>query len=318
MSLRKQLFTLILTALLTVLFLLGIYTVFTKRCVDTGSEGMKAKSIELTAYLPFDESSQVARVPSSLKLEGKLPILDGAAALYPIFAAVVQATYPEDSVSFDGTGFAADSALQYRNTRGAYKAIVDGEVDLIFCVDPSEEQLAYAADKGVELVFLPIGREAFVFLVNEKNPIETLTQEQIRGIYSGRYTNWSQVGGADRLIDPLQRNAGSGSQSQMERFMGGEPMKKPLFGFLGGAIGFSFRFYVEDLVTYGGVKMIAVDGVEPSVENVRSGAYPIVTNLYAVYRKGDDSPNLALLLDWLLSEEGQALVEATGYVGVTK
>jgi phosphate transport system substrate-binding protein len=279
---------------------------------------MKAKSIELTAYLPFDESSQVARVPSSLKLEGDLPILDGAAALYPIFAAVVQATYPEDAVRFDGTDFAADSALQYRNTRGAYKAIVDGEVDLIFCVDPSEEQLAYAADKGVELVFLPIGREAFVFLVNEKNPIETLTQEQIRGIYSGRYTNWSQVGGADRLIDPLQRNAGSGSQSQMERFMGGEPMKKPLFGFLGGAIGFSFRFYVEDLVAYGGVKMIAVDGVEPSAENVRSGAYPIVTNLYAVYRKGDDNPNLALLLDWLLSEEGQALVEATGYVGVMK
>ena len=90
MSLRKQLFTLILTALLTVLFLLGIYTVFTKRCVDTGSEGLKAKSIELAAYLPFDESSQVARVPSSLKLEGALPILDGAAAPSPIFA-IIQA-----------------------------------------------------------------------------------------------------------------------------------------------------------------------------------------------------------------------------------
>lgn len=294
----------------------GIYNLFTKRCISNASEGMKAKSIELDEYLPFQEDSKVVKVDSDITLTGDLPIIDGAAALYPVCSATVHAIYPENSVHFDGEDFGSDSALQYRNTRGAYKAIVDGEVDIIICAKPSEEQLAYAQEQGVELELVPIGREAFVFIVNSDNPVDGLTVDQIKGIYTGKYTNWAQLGGNNRLISPLQRNQGSGSQTAMLSFMGGEKIARDYNSFLGSAIGFSFRYYVEDVVENGGVKMLALNGVYPSVENIKNESYPIVSNFYAVYRKDNTNENIPVVIDWLLSEEGQQMIEDTGYVGL--
>jgi phosphate transport system substrate-binding protein len=196
---------------------------------------------------------------------------------------------------------------------------VDGTVDIAICVAPSQEQLDYAAERGVELVFTPIGRDAFVFLVNRDNPVDGLTVEQVKGIYAGEYTRWSQVGGDRTPIAPLQRNAGSGSQSALLNFMGDTPVRTSPFTFLGRSIGFSFRFYVEDIAenaSSGGVKMLALDGIYPSVENIRSGAYPIVTDFYAVTRKGETNPNVERFVAWMTSEEGRAIVEGSGYVGV--
>ncbi len=315
-KIHNQLLAIIGLILFFVALDFGIYNLFTKRCISNASEGMKAKSIELDEYLPFQEDSKVVKVDSDITLTGDLPIIDGAAALYPVCSATVHALYPEDSVHFDGENFTTDSALQYRNTRGAYKAIVDGEVDIIICVKPSEEQLAYAAEQGVELELVPIGREAFVFLVNVDNPVDGLTVDQIKGIYTGKYTNWSQLGGNNRLISPLHRNQGSGSQTAMLSFMEGEEIARDYNSFLGSAIGFSFRYYVEGVVANGGVKMLELNGVYPSVENIKNGSYPIINNLYAVYRKGDTNENIPVVIDWLLSEEGQQMIEDTGYVGL--
>lgn len=312
----NQLLTISALIVFFVLLNMGIYNLFTKRCINNSSESMKAKSIELSEYLPFEVDSKVVKVDSKTKLTGELPIIDGAAALYPIFSATVYALYPEESVSFDGENFSQESALQYRNTRGAYKAIVDGEVDIIICAKPSEEQLAYAEEKGVELELVPIGREAFVFIVNSNNPIDDLTVDEIKGIYSGEYTNWSQLGGDNKLISPLQRNEGSGSQTAMLSFMGDEKIVRDYNSFLGSAIGFSFRYYVEDVVENDGVKMLSLNGVYPSIENIKSERYPVVNNFYAVYRKDNSNNNIQVVIEWLLSEEGQQMIEDTGYVGV--
>ena len=64
------------------------------------------------------------------------------------------------------------------------------------------------------------------------------------------------------------------------------------------------------------MKMLSLNGVYPDPENIRSRRYPIVTEFYAAYRADNDNPNLPLILDWLLSEEGQAMIEACGYVGM--
>ena len=228
----------------------------------------------------------------------------------------MNAVYPADSVEFDGENFTPDSALQYSNTRGAYKAIVDGTVDIAICVAPSEEQLAYAREQGVELEFTPIGRDAFVFLVNSDNPVDNLTLEQLKGIYAGTYRNWSEVGGDHSHIAVLRRNAGSGSQSALLNFMGDTPVKPDYFTFLGRSIGFSFRFYVEGIVENGGVKMLSLDGVYPDTEHIRDGSYPIINDFYAVTRKGETNPNVQAFVDWMLSPEGQAVVEGAGYVGI--
>lgn len=315
-KIHKQIFSLAAIVLAFSLFNLLIYHTFTYRCVDRYGEAMQAKSITLAEYLPFDEDSGIVRLDSDLKLTGEIPVIDGAAALYPVFSAFVNAVYPEGSVSFDGENFSADSALQMNNTRGSYQAVVDGTVDITICAGPSEGQLAYAEENGVELTFVPIGREAFVFLVNKKNPINGLTSEQIRGIYTGKYTNWSELGGENKPIGALQRNEGSGSQTAMLSFMGDEKIKTDYDSFLGSAIGFSFRFYVEDVVEDGEVKMLALDGVYPNSENIKNETYPIVNNFYAVYRTDNENPNVEILIDWILSEEGQFIIEQTGYAGV--
>ena len=126
----KQIGALVLIAALFTAFDLAIYNVFTKRYINHTSEGMQAKSVELDKYLPFEEDSEVVKINSSLTLEGNLPVLDGAAALYPVFSAFVNAVYPENSVSFNGESFTPESALQFSNTRGAYKAVADGTADI--------------------------------------------------------------------------------------------------------------------------------------------------------------------------------------------
>lgn len=316
MSFHKKITVIIALVLCFVLFDLSIYNVFTKRYINNTSKAMQAKSIELEKYLPFDENSELVKINSSLKLEGDLPVVDGAAALYPVFSAFVDSFYPKDSVSFENGSFSAESKLQYSNTRGAYKSVVDGTADVIFCAEPSREQSDYAKEKGVELEFVPIGYEAFVFIVNKNNPVDNLTAEQVRDIYSGKITNWSEVGGNNRTIDALQRNSGSGSQTAMISFMGDVPMRRNIMCLTGSAIGFSFRYYVEGIVENSDVKMLSLNGIYPDKENISNGRYPIVGNLFAVYNKTNDNPNIPIFIDWILSEEGQEIVEKNGYVGI--
>ena len=128
------------------------------------------------------------------------------------------------------------------------------------------------------------------------------------------------MGGDNTHIAVLQRNAGSGSQSALLNFMGDTPVKTDYLTFMGRSIGFSFRFYVEGMVgkdsPEGGVKLLALDGVYPGTENIKNGSYPIINELYAVTRKGEENPNVQAFVDWMLTEEGQAIVEGSGYVGI--
>ncbi len=312
----RQILTIFLIVMIFAGFDFSVYNLFTKRYINNTSEQMQAKSIELDKYLPFDENSEVVKIDTDFKLTENLPVIDGAAALYPVFSGFVNAVYPKESVIFDGENVTPESSLQYTNTLRAYKSVVDGGADIIFCAEPSAEQLEYADEQGVELEFVPIGKEAFVFIVNNENPVDNLTVEQIRGIYSGKYKNWSQVGGDNTIIDPVQRIEGSGSQSVMVSFMDGIPMKKNPFGFMGRAVGFSFRYYVSEIVDNGGVKMLSVNGVYPDKENISSEKYPITVDFYAVYRKDNPNTNIKLLTDWILSDDGQKIIEKSGYIPI--
>ena len=194
---------------------------------------------------------------------------------------------------------------------------MDGTTDILFCAAPSEEQKAYAEEKGVELVYVPIGLEAFVFFVNENNPVDDLTVEQIRKIYAGEYTNWSEVGGANRIINPVTRLEGSGSQTTFESFMGEyEIGRKSPLAITGASIGFSFRYYMDGIVENDAVKMLSLNGVFPSPENIRNRSYPVVAQFYAIYRADNDNENIPVLIDWILSDEGQQIIEETGYIRI--
>ena len=292
-----------------------IYYVFTNRCVNDFSNQMQAKSVEVDEYLPFAKETKVVKKEAEAKLEGDLPKIDGAAALVPVFNSFVYSLYPENSVKYENGDFTTDSALQYHNTRGAYKGIVDGDIDIAFCAKPSKEQTQYGLDKGVELELTPIGRESFVFLVNSNNPVDNLSMEQLKDIYTGKITNWKEVGGKSRPINVIQRNKGSGSQTALENLVG-EEIKGNFFGPFGASLGFSFRFYVEELTKHGHVKMLSLNGVYPNKENVQNNSYPIVSNFYAVTRKGETNPNVKKVLDFVLSPTGQSIIDEVGYVSL--
>ena len=304
-----------------------MYQLLTRRLSNNFSDTSQAKMIDVKNYLPHEEESDLPKIEASLKLTENLPVLDGAAALVPVYAAIIDNVYPEGCVTYEGgtfsddnyygENFAENSAMQYKNTVRGYQAIVDGSTDILFCAGPSEEQKQYAKEQGVELVYVPIGLEGFVFFVNENNPVENLTVEQIRKIYACEYTNWSEVGGANRVINPVTRLEGSGSQTTFEAFMGEYEigMKSP-FAILGASIGFSFRYYMDGIVENDSVKMLSLNGVYPSAENIQNRSYPIVAQFYAIYRADNENENIPVLLDWILSEEGQDLIEQCGYVRI--
>lgn len=327
MKLFKQITALVLTVAFFAAFNLSLYQLFTRRLSNNFSGATQAQMVDVGRYLPHEEDSDLPDIGASLKLTGNLPVLDGAAALVPVYAAVIDNVYPEGCVTYEGgefsddnfygENFADDSAMQYNNTVRGYKAIVDGTTDILFCAGPSEEQKRYAEEQGVELVYVPIGLEGFVFFVNENNPVDGLTVDQIRKIYAGEYTNWSEVGGADRIINPVTRLEGSGSQTAFESFMGDYEVgaKHPL-AITGASLGFSFRYYMDGIVGNDSVKMLSLNGVYPSAENIRNRTYPVVAQFYAIYRADNENENIKVLIDWLLSEEGQTLIEETGYVRI--
>ena len=213
-------------------------------------------------------------------------------------------------------------------TVGACRA---GSADVIFCAEPSAAQLEMAAAAGVEYELTPFGREAFVFIVQNENPLENITVEQIRQVYSGQVTDWSGLGvdGLGEII-AYQRPENSGSQTALEALMGdvplmeapgkwvasgmGDILEQVEYRNLPNALGYTFRFYCTEMEG-SAVKLLAIDGVGPTVENIRNGSYPRTSTLYVVTRKGESNPNVQILLDWVQGLQGQTLVEASGYVG---
>jgi len=305
---------------------LFLYVTVTRRLGNNYSGATQLKMVDVSKFLPFEEDSLLARTGASIHFsEGDdLPVLDGAAALVPVYASVIDNIYPEGCVTYKGgsfsddnkygENFADDSAMKYQNTICGFDAVVDGSVDLFFTAHPSEEQMNTAKEKGVELEIVPVGLEAFVFFVNKNNPVDGLKADQIRKIYRGKITNWKEVGGPAKAINPLTRIKGSGSQTMMDKFMENDiHPPKNVFSILGASIGYSFRYYLSGMVADNNVKMLAIDGVFPDSENIKNGSYPLTADFYVVYRKDNTNENVKKLVDWLLSEEGKRMIEACGY-----
>ena len=205
-------------------------------------------------------------------------------------------------------------------------------VELFLGTAPSPEELAMAEEYGVTPVIKPICWDAFVFITHKDNPVESLTLDQLRGIFSGEITNWKEVGGRDEAIRAFQREPGSGSQTGMDDLvMQGTPMADPktvlieetMAGLVervaeyqngAGSIGYTYRYYIDRLYKSDQIKTIAIEGVSPTDENIKSEAYPLSVNYVGVFRQGEEDQPGGLFLDWLLSAEGQACVVQAGYI----
>lgn len=233
------------------------------------------------------------------------------------------------------------STLDYTNTHPGYVRLINDEVDLIVVTEPSEEELQLAKEKGVELEVIPVVKEGFVFYVNSSNPVDSLTREQIQGIYSGEITNWKEVGGDDEEILPYQRPVNSGSQTGMlslvmkdKKLM--EPLKENLLQTMAqiinyvssydngkNSIGYSYYYYATtmfqtiDSEVAGNIKLLGIDEVKPNNQTIQDGSYPYNTAYYIVINKADDENSASRkLANEMLSKRGQNVAKEAGYVPV--
>ena len=300
-------------------------------------------STDFSQYMVYSQPGKLAALdhPAAFQIqdEADMPVMDGAEACYPLYAAAAKAVYQDIAHIESNWADSGERAwtngkiVTFTNTVVGFERLIEGNVDLFFGARPSADQLAYAAEQGVELEITPIGREAFVFFVEEDEPVDGLTQDQLRAIYHGDVTDWSQVGGRAGEIAAFQRPAGSGSQTMMEYFMGEVSLKEPQtyetvgsmegvirhvaqYASQRGALGYSFRYFIQGLSQEKGVKLLAVDGVTPDLAHIEDGSYPLTVPLCLVTRKDDPNPNVGKMIDFFLSLDGQTLVRETGYGGL--
>ena len=256
--------------------------------------------------------------------------IDGSTVTLPLTLAVAEKVC---GVSYDR----AQAKVVHSRTHQAYERLVTKEVDIIFVTLPSMEEYGMAEVAGVEYVITPVVNDAFIFLINKQNPVDGLTVDQIRDIYSGKIANWSQVGGDDAVIFAYQRQENSGSQTGMLNLvmaetpmmdaptemrpteMGGLIERVAGYDNAKDAIGYSYYYYANSMYIRDAVKFLEVDGVAVSDQTIESGEYPLVTPYYAVTRKGDDGQNgvAKRLLEFILSDQGQQIAQESGYVKVS-
>lgn len=259
------------------------------------------------------------------------PKVDASTATQPLANAFIK--------DFTGEDVNTDK-LEYTKTHSAYEKLINGEVDLILVTEPSRDELQLAEDKGIEFEVIPVVKEGFVFFVNEKNKVEDLTLKQIQDIYSGKTTNWKEVGGKNEEIRAFQRPDNSGSQTGMlSLVMKNKEIKKPITEEIAesmqtivnivsnydngeDAIGYSYYYYVNimfndiDSNVKNKIRLLKIDGVEPTFETIKNGDYKLQTSYYIVINKDEPkNSNTRKLVEAMLSDRGQKIAEGIGYVG---
>jgi phosphate transport system substrate-binding protein len=317
------------------LALLALCLFFLTACEDSGTQAVyesppavSPENAPEEAPLPSsdDTASPPAEAATPAALSAALSDLwwgriDGSTATIPLTAALHD--------FFDGAG----SPPTHETTHFAYNALFQYAADLIFVTYPSENEWAQARDLGVEMEITPIAKDALVFLVNAENPVDGVSLDQLRDIYTGKITNWKALGGADGAIVPYQRPPDSGSQTLLTKLvMGGRaPMRPPaewlaetmgsLVEVVSGydnareAVGYSMFYYVNNMYGNDRFKLLGIDGTKPSRDTITRGAYPLEDHYYAVIRKDTPAHSPARkLVAWLLTEDGQRVAAKAGYI----
>lgn len=275
-----------------------------------------------TPSIPMDQAEKPALTRETF------PRLDGSTSTAPLARAICAVLLGEslDSVS---------DLVNFSRTSRSYRMLMYGEADLLIAAEPSESVLEEKADVGFAWEMAPIATDALVFLVNENNPVDSLTVEQVQKIYTGEITNWKEVGGEDRPIIPFQRNAEAGSQTLMKKLVMGElelmePESEYIAGSMGGlieavrsfdgspgAIGYTVYYYANDMNMADGLKVIAIDGAAPDAASIRSGAYPFTNPYYVTIAADEPADSTARkVFDWLQGPVGQSLIGHEGYVSI--
>ncbi len=208
-------------------------------------------------------------------------------------------------------------------------ALINGVTDICASSRPMRKsEVDRARSRGVVVNEIPVALDGLAICVNASNPVESLTMDQLRRIYIGQITNWKQVGGPDLPIVVFSRDSNSGTYGFFQqnvlrnqnwgrgvRFMPSTSEEGREVARTLGGIGYGGVAYFKNRPGLKILKIAAKEGdtaYAPTEENVRSRKYPIWRYLY-FYTNGKPRGEVANFINWVLSKEGQSLVEEVGY-----
>ena len=220
--------------------------------------------------------------------------------------------------------------IQHHGTHEAYVNLINDSTDVILVArSPSEDEMALANSMGVSLNLKAVALDAFVFILNVNNPVDNLTLDQIRGIYTGNITNWREVGGPNAAISAYQREPNSGSQELMEALVmkGLKMVNAPdmvlvtMISIINKveldpwSIGYTVYYYEEFMAMREAIKLCGVNGIPPNYDTIFHRRYELTAPVYAVIRSNlDKTSNAYLLWQWMTTAIGQQVVALSGYI----
>lgn len=202
------------------------------------------------------------------------------------------------------------------------EAVMNGTADIA----TSSRGLTAAEEATGGLVTTVIARDGIAVIVNAGNPVDNLTLAQLRAVYAGDVTNWSELGGPDLPILVVNRDEASGTREAFKsivmdgtRFdataavLPGTGQVRDVVSRTPGAIGYISIGFVDSAFTTSKVKALSIDGVEPTEANVASGAYPVSRSLY-LFTKGEPAGEAKAYIDEVLSPDMAQTIRDAGYI----
>lgn len=287
------------------------------------NDGIVLVSNDANAVL--DSKSANAKFAEAEYTYETYPVIDGSTATLPL-------AYALASHMLGISPNQAENITHHSKTENAYNNLISGKADMLITGEPNAERIAKAKEQGVEFETYDFALDGFVFMINNENPVTSLTTQQIQDIYQGKITNWKELGGNDAQIIPFQRNEDSGSQAHMRNdFMKGLKMIDPKTNRINAmgeiidmvaeydnakdSIGYTVYYYLSKMHTSDNVKALGVDGVIPTDETIKAGEYPYIIRYSIVIRKDEPQDSeVRKIIEFLKSDEGKALVKNAGFV----
>lgn len=214
------------------------------------------------------------------------------------------AANPAENVEVQGGG--STTGLQ---------AVVNGLADIGMC------SRMLSPEEAAEFKAVVIARDGLAIVVNPSNPIENLTTDQLRGLFSGAIKNWKDVGGLDGPVRPITREEGSGTRDSFVHLVMGKDRisRSALTQESNGAVkelvkGDPAAIGYMSLGMVGSeLKTVRVDGVDPTAVNVLAGTYKLARPFLFI-TKGEIRPEARRFFDYVISPKGQDTLEAEGLV----
>jgi phosphate transport system substrate-binding protein len=211
-------------------------------------------------------------------------------------------------------------------------ALINGGTDICDASRPMKdsEKVQVKARHGKDVTEIPVALDGVAIYVHQSSPVQSLTPAQLKGIYTGRITNWRDVGGKDGTIVPYSRENNSGTYVFFkEHVLSNEDFAREIQTLPGTAAVVNAVSKDPASIGYGGaaysqgIREVPIrrddtsEPVAPSLQTVQSGQYPLSRNLF-FYTTGEPAGDVKTFIDWVLGPEGQKICAEVGYYPIIK